>query len=374
MALNPNPSKLDQTQIMQRSFDGDNDRLRVDATVSASIGEVSIQDASTGDDMRVNPDGSIDVNLNGVTTTTVGPSTGLDVNILNSLSLAIDALTSPTPDNILGVGSEDGTASGTKHVLKIGSDLNLRVKDEDVLAQLATLNATTSSQSATLTAIANNTDGIEGLLGTVNTSILAGNTSLSNILSSVDGLETLIGTTNSLLGTVNSSISAGNSTLSNILTSVDGLETLVGNSNTLLTSIDGILTTSNSFLSNIANNTDGLEALQTAGNSSLSSMDTKLSTIISTLAAQEPMIIAGTEDGTPSGVERAFVNNRKQQILASADRISSYTYADFGTKNQRVTQVDYTSVTFPGITARRIFSYVLDSGQYRRTNETWSIV
>lgn len=71
MALNPNPSALDQPQIIQRVFDSSNDRLRVDATVEATIGDLTISatdsdiavaDRLTGNLLKVNSDGSIDVN------------------------------------------------------------------------------------------------------------------------------------------------------------------------------------------------------------------------------------------------------------------------------------------------------------------------
>lgn len=91
----------------------------------------------------------------------------------------------------------------------------------------------------------------------------------------------------------------------------------------------------------------------------------------------EPLKIAGTENGLPGGTEFTFVNNRKQQILAAKDRDQIITYADFGTKDQRVVRIDYVAPSIgagPGFTARKDLVYVLDSGKYRRTNITWSIV
>lgn len=84
--------------------------------------------------------------------------------------------------------------------------------------------------------------------------------------------------------------------------------------------------------------------------------------------------ISGTIDGLKSGTEYGFVNNLRLQILASHDRIETYTYFDFGTKNQRVSKVEYTSVTFSGFTVERVFNYVLDSGRYRRTTVNWNII
>lgn len=76
MALNPNPSLLDPGQIIKRSFDGANDRIRVDAAVSMTVGDQEVVITHEDDSIRLG-DG---VDL--VTTTTVGPDVGLDVNIL----------------------------------------------------------------------------------------------------------------------------------------------------------------------------------------------------------------------------------------------------------------------------------------------------
>ena len=84
--------------------------------------------------------------------------------------------------------------------------------------------------------------------------------------------------------------------------------------------------------------------------------------------------IVGSEDGTKTGTKFGTVYNRRQQVLAAHDRIDTYTYADFGTKNQRITRVEYTSSTFPGTTIRRDFNYVLDGNRYRRINSPWTVV
>jgi dihydroxyacetone kinase DhaKLM complex PTS-EIIA-like component DhaM len=91
----------------------------------------------------------------------------------------------------------------------------------------------------------------------------------------------------------------------------------------------------------------------------------------------EPLKISGTENGTPVGTEFTFVNNVKQQILAAKDRDQAISYADFGTKNQRITQINYTAPSIgvgAGYIAQKIMTYVLDSGKYKRTNITWSII
>lgn len=89
--------------------------------------------------------------------------------------------------------------------------------------------------------------------------------------------------------------------------------------------------------------------------------------------APDSVQITGSEDGTKTGTKYGLVYNRKQQILDSADRVANFIYADFGTKNQRITRIDYTSSTFPGITVKREFTYTLVSGKYKRDNETWSL-
>lgn len=100
--------------------------------------------------------------------------------------------------------------------------------------------------------------------------------------------------------------------------------------------------------------------------------NTTLTAIGTALAGS--LLTAGTEDGTISGPVFVTVNNSKQQILAAHDREQNITYADFGTKNQRITQVDYTSSTFPGITARKTLTYTQVGNFYRRDSINWEII
>lgn len=89
---------------------------------------------------------------------------------------------------------------------------------------------------------------------------------------------------------------------------------------------------------------------------------------------QDGVLIYGSNDGTPTGTMLPVVNSIRLQILNSEDRDQAISYADFGTKDQRVTQIDYTSPVFPGIIARKTISYTLVGNRYRRDNITWSIV
>lgn len=82
-------------------------------------------------------------------------------------------------------------------------------------------------------------------------------------------------------------------------------------------------------------------------------------------------ITSGTVDGTSTGTERTFVNNRKNQVLASHDLAVAYTWLDFGTKDERVSTIVYTSATFVGVTVTRTFAYSLVGTKYRLNSETW---
>lgn len=83
-------------------------------------------------------------------------------------------------------------------------------------------------------------------------------------------------------------------------------------------------------------------------------------------------IISGTVDGTLSGAERTFVNNYKTQVLSAHDLSVAYTWLSFGTKNERVSTIVYTSATFPAVTITRTFSYTLTGGKYRLDTEAWT--
>ena len=92
------------------------------------------------------------------------------------------------------------------------------------------------------------------------------------------------------------------------------------------------------------------------------------------LEITQPSITAGTQDGLVGGPVFINVSNLRQQILASHDREQSITYADFGTKNQRVIQIDYSSPTFAGFVAQKVILYSLVSGRYRRDSINWSVI
>lgn len=238
----------------------------VDIEVSAADGDSIIISNGTND-LNINPDGSIDVNLTAPLDVEISAADGDNISIndgTNTLSInpdgsinVINPNLNSNNDNILILGTEDGSKLGIQHALRIDTDLNLRVFD---------------------------------------------------------------------------------ATISNKLPNTLG---------------------------------------QKVSNESLSVVLSSDQSSIPVTLPDEPIILSGTENGQPTGTEFTLVNTRKQQILAAKDRDQSILYADFGTKNERITQIDYTAPSIgvgAGFTARKTISYVLDGSKYRRTNITWSII
>lgn len=126
---------------------------------------------------------------------------------------------------------------------------------------------------------------------------------------------------------------------------------------------------------------EGTRALLTATNILISNTNSLLAGTLSisgsVVLADEPIKISGTENGQPNGTEYSLVYNRKLQILAAKDKSQAITYADFGTKDQRITRIDYTATsigTGANFTARKDITYTLIGNNYRMDNITWSIV
>jgi len=226
------------------------------------------------------------------------PDNPLPVNasvtvVVPPVTVDIDAMTPPTrpdPDNLLIVGSEDGTKSGLKHAARVDSDLDVRV----------------------------------GISNGANKAAVSGAGDLSVRDSNIDALLSTRAT--------EATLSAVNTKLNSL-----GQKPMAG-------SVPVVMATDQSPIP------------------------------VTATLADEPLKISGTIDGQPNGTEFTFVNNLKLQILDSHNRVAAFTYADFGTKNQRVTMIDYVSATFPGTTVRRQFAYTLVGNNYRRDSETWTIV
>jgi len=122
------------------------------------------------------------------------------------------------------------------------------------------------------------------------------------------------------------------------------------------------------------------EAEQVLSNTFLAAIETELQNLNSKKISGFPTLdpdsiqLVGSIDGAETGSKFGLVYNLRQQILATHDREQEITYADFGTKNQRITQIDYTSPTFPGIIARKQINYTLVGTRYRRDEINWSVL
>lgn len=262
--ISPPGTKLDSDQVIRRVYDEPNNKLRVDAEVTAVIGVVDvIIDAASGDNIAI-------ADATGTNYLNINPDGSINANIGN---ISLDA-------------ADDSVAIGD------GTDL-----------------------------LAINTDG------SINTVDAGANSKLTDITD----------------------------LLSNPLTVTDP------DSQAILTAID----------TKLAGTLDTSDA-QT--HTSLSNIETLLSGNINVELVDEPIKISGTSNGLPGGTEFTLVNNLRQQVLAAHDRVANFTYADFGTKNQRITVVEYTSATITASTIKREFTYTLVGTNYRRDDEIWTII
>lgn len=106
MAQNPTVTNLDQQQILQRTFDKDNDRLRVDAelvspildvSIDASTDNIAIKDPVSENILAINPNGSINVMVTncGAVACEVKSYFHEITNVLSSVLTTISTLTIP---------------------------------------------------------------------------------------------------------------------------------------------------------------------------------------------------------------------------------------------------------------------------------------
>jgi hypothetical protein len=85
-------TKLDANQVIKHVFEEGTDRLRVDAQVSATISDVAIADATTGDTAVVNPNGSLDVNVVNPINVNISAASGDNIAISNNSGTAFMAV------------------------------------------------------------------------------------------------------------------------------------------------------------------------------------------------------------------------------------------------------------------------------------------
>lgn len=143
--------------------------------------------------------------------------------------------------------------------------------------------------------------------------------------------------------------------------------------NNLLTTLDSNVSDINDKLPNLGPNTAS-DSISVVLATDLGPIETNVELDAFTKPTVDNVQIVGSVDGTKSGAKYGIVYNSRQQILDSGDRVANFVYADFGTKDQRITEINYTSATFPGITIKREFTYTLVSNRYRRDSETWEEV
>lgn len=117
--LSPLNTKLDAAQVIRKAYDEPNNRIRVDAQVSATIGSVDvIIDAATGDNIKVsdgtnsllvNPDGSINVNTTGSSSNNnVHDGFGNPITSTNNSLQNTQSLHTLTPDAVSSLATFNG--------------------------------------------------------------------------------------------------------------------------------------------------------------------------------------------------------------------------------------------------------------------------
>lgn len=106
---------------------------------------------------------------------------------------------------------------------------------------------------------------------------------------------------------------------------------------------------------------------------SVISLDTPIVEVLEDLATEASLI---AQTAIISSINTKLeADNIKQKILKAEDRDQVLTYADFGTRNQRIIQLDYTSIIAAnGITARKTITYTPVGNLYRRDSITWSLI
>lgn len=92
------------------------------------------------------------------------------------------------------------------------------------------------------------------------------------------------------------------------------------------------------------------------------------------VATEDNVLTAGTINGQSNGQVFYNVNNVRQQVLSTHDRIEVATYTDLGLKTQRITEINYTSPTFPGVTVKKAVNWVFDGKFYVYSGSVWSIL
>ncbi len=344
-------SPKDGLQVLRAAYDDATRRLRVDAAINIDANEVSIS-AADGDNIAIS---------DGVDTLAVNPDGSLNVNVSGTQQIEIDAADG---DNI-AIASQDGTkflniepdgSINVNAVFSVPGSLDVKTANPgDIVSKIA--DATNPAQQ--LKVEADGSINVNAALSGTDIDIRDLSATQDNVAIS-DGTDTLAINTDGSINVQATNLDIRDLTFANDKVDVSGSSISVTGSLPLPT---GAAT----------------EAKQDIGNTSLASIDSKLTNLevnIDAFTSPNPdnVMLVGSLDGTKTGTKYGYVNNLRQQILASHDREQDITYADFGTVNQRITQIDYSSSTFVGYIARKTINYTLVGNRYRRDSIIWSIV
>ena len=117
-------SRLDGQQVLRSAYDDSKNRIRVDAEIDTTVGDVEVAIVHTEDSIRLGDGTSF------FTSTTVGADIGLDVNLINT-DLDIRDLSHSQDSVRLG----DGT-----NLTSVNGSGELQVRDDDLNTTLSSLN------------------------------------------------------------------------------------------------------------------------------------------------------------------------------------------------------------------------------------------
>lgn len=107
--LSPLNTKLDAAQVIRRAYDETNNRLRVDAEVTATIGTVDvIIDAASGDNIKIS---------DGVNTLTVNPDGSINISPDTSILVANSTIQVPWDQVTITSKDSDGQPLGIDYRL-----------------------------------------------------------------------------------------------------------------------------------------------------------------------------------------------------------------------------------------------------------------
>lgn len=117
-------------------------------------------------------------------------------------------------------------------------------------------------------------------------------------------------------------------------------------------------------------------ANQTTQITSLNSIDTKLNTLgQKPKSGSVPVVLASDTDTIPVQDQPATTQYYHDKILSADDLLETYSWLSFGTKNERLSQLNFTSASVASNKVlRKTFSYTFISGAYRLDTVTWSVI